>query len=254
MKKPNNVIYLPNNVLVNILKRLIDTGKYMKNLGHEPHVDRETFRKGQLMTQRILKAAVDLFLEKGYNQTSVREIAKRADTSIGNLYHHFPNKHEILKIIFIQMVKLLREQIYDIARLNLEPEVAFALDLRIGYTKTLEDPKLARMFHMVRTVPEIHNFSLENKKIRLNEFFGDRYTEREIDLLAISIQGLVDIFYQMRNEGDLPEDSTFLANYLVRNSLLLLGYPADEADRIMNDVEKQIDKGAIQPPMLNWSE
>jgi hypothetical protein len=65
---------------------------------------------------------------------------------------------------------------------------------------------------------------------------------------------LVDIFYQMRNEGDLPEDSTFLANYLVRNSLLLLGYPADEADRIMNDVEKQIDKGAIQPPMLNWSE
>jgi AcrR family transcriptional regulator len=222
----------------------------MDDLDRQFAGNRDTFRKGQLMQQRILSAAVYLFLEQGFSRTSVREIAKKANTSIGNLYHHFPNKHEILKIIFIQMVKRLRDQISDISKLDLAPEVAFALDLRLGYTKTLEDPQLARLFHMVRTVPDIHNYSLTNKKIRLNEFFGERFSEREIELLAISIQGIADSFFQQRNEGKLPEDAAFLADCIVRGCLLLLGYSPNEVGNIMTIVEEHITKGTVQPPTL----
>ena len=36
------------------------------------------------------------FLEKGYHQTGVRDIAKRAGVSLGNLYNHFSGKHAVL--------------------------------------------------------------------------------------------------------------------------------------------------------------
>ncbi len=36
------------------------------------------------------------FLEVGYHQTGMREISKRANVSLGNLYNHFDGKHDIL--------------------------------------------------------------------------------------------------------------------------------------------------------------
>ncbi len=36
------------------------------------------------------------FLERGYHQTGVRDIAARAGVSLGNLYNHFPGKHDVL--------------------------------------------------------------------------------------------------------------------------------------------------------------
>lgn len=45
---------------------------------------------------KILEAALICFLENGYHQTGVRDIAKRAGVSLGNLYNHFPGKHDVL--------------------------------------------------------------------------------------------------------------------------------------------------------------
>ncbi len=36
------------------------------------------------------------FQEQGYHQTGVRDIAARAGVSLGNLYNHFPGKHDVL--------------------------------------------------------------------------------------------------------------------------------------------------------------
>ncbi len=45
---------------------------------------------------QILEAAVICFLERGYHQTGVRDIAARAGVSLGNLYNHFRGKHDVL--------------------------------------------------------------------------------------------------------------------------------------------------------------
>lgn len=44
----------------------------------------------------ILEAAIACFIEKGFHQTGMRDIAARAGVSIGNLYNHFPGKHDFL--------------------------------------------------------------------------------------------------------------------------------------------------------------
>lgn len=43
----------------------------------------------------ILAAAEYLFSEQGYDAVSMSAIAKRADTSKPNIYHHFKNKHHL---------------------------------------------------------------------------------------------------------------------------------------------------------------
>ncbi len=44
---------------------------------------------------RILKAALELFVEQGYFNTNVPNISSRSKCSVGSIYHHFLNKEEI---------------------------------------------------------------------------------------------------------------------------------------------------------------
>lgn len=45
---------------------------------------------------RIVAKAVDLFYEKGFERTTVRDIAAATGILSGSLFHHFKNKQEIL--------------------------------------------------------------------------------------------------------------------------------------------------------------
>lgn len=48
----------------------------------------------------ILATALELFTERGYFNTSVHDIKKQAEVSIGSIYHHFGNKEAIAKALF----------------------------------------------------------------------------------------------------------------------------------------------------------
>lgn len=45
--------------------------------------------------ERILDAALELFVEQGYFNTNVPDISRRSKCSVGSIYHHFRNKEEI---------------------------------------------------------------------------------------------------------------------------------------------------------------
>jgi len=44
----------------------------------------------------IVKAAAECFIKKGFHQASVRDIARAAGISLGNLYNHFAGKDELI--------------------------------------------------------------------------------------------------------------------------------------------------------------
>lgn len=56
---------------------------------------RPTQPRSILTKEKILNAALALFCEKGYYQTTTNEIAKRAQVSIGSLYAYFQDKDTI---------------------------------------------------------------------------------------------------------------------------------------------------------------
>ncbi len=47
----------------------------------------------------ISSAALDVFLEKGYENTTMEAIAQRAGVSKGGLYHHFQSKDHVLLMV-----------------------------------------------------------------------------------------------------------------------------------------------------------
>jgi AcrR family transcriptional regulator len=49
--------------------------------------------------KEILKAAANLFSKKGYNNTTLEEIAVSAEFGIGTIYNYFANKEEIIRSI-----------------------------------------------------------------------------------------------------------------------------------------------------------
>ncbi len=70
--------------------------------------------------RKILEAAVMCFLEEGYHQTGVRDIAARAGVSLGNLYNHFPGKHDVL-IEIARMEKIDHEPFLKLLSANGDP-------------------------------------------------------------------------------------------------------------------------------------
>ncbi|MDJ0838875.1 MAG: TetR/AcrR family transcriptional regulator [Acidobacteriota bacterium] len=58
--------------------------------------------KSQRSKDSILQAALELFSSQGYKATSMKEIATRAELSIGRVYHHFTNKLEIFTLLLDQ--------------------------------------------------------------------------------------------------------------------------------------------------------
>jgi AcrR family transcriptional regulator len=50
----------------------------------------------KLTRHRLLVAASECFAEKGYQKTTIREIASNAGVTLGALYHHFKDKKELL--------------------------------------------------------------------------------------------------------------------------------------------------------------
>jgi AcrR family transcriptional regulator len=53
--------------------------------------------------ERILDVALDLFIEKGYDKTSLREIAEPLGFSKAALYYHFASKEDILMALHMRL-------------------------------------------------------------------------------------------------------------------------------------------------------
>lgn len=53
---------------------------------------------------RILASAQQLFVDKGFHNTSIPDIVTASGTSIGAVYHHFASKDELARVLHRQLV------------------------------------------------------------------------------------------------------------------------------------------------------
>ncbi|MEE2763107.1 MAG: TetR/AcrR family transcriptional regulator [Pseudomonadota bacterium] len=70
---------------------------------------------------RLLKEAARLFRDKGYERTTVRDLAAAVGIQSGSLFHHFRTKEEILKAVMVETIRLntaLMQAAMDAAKTN----------------------------------------------------------------------------------------------------------------------------------------
>ncbi len=85
--------------------------------------------------ERILDAALDLFIRKGYAETSLREIAAELGFSKAALYYHFESKQDILMALHMR-VHGVTDDVLPVLEAKADPGDVWAqlVDLLIGLT------------------------------------------------------------------------------------------------------------------------
>ena len=87
----------------------------------------------------ILRAAGRIFRERGFAETSMRDIAAAADLSVANLYHHFSGKDEILFFCQDRSLDLMLAAVAAARRLTGDPTVRLRQVLRAHGGAVLDD-------------------------------------------------------------------------------------------------------------------
>lgn len=64
--------------------------------------------------KQILRAAVEVFAERGFHRTRVSDIAKRAGVAYGLIYHYFDSKDDVLNSVFAENWAVFIKVLHDI--------------------------------------------------------------------------------------------------------------------------------------------
>src|SRR5450830_814625 len=86
--------------------------------------------KGHIRVAAILEAGVELFTEKGFDATTMTEIAARSGTAIASLYRFFPTKESVAEALLMNYVEHALASLAELAsqaRAMTPPELASAV-------------------------------------------------------------------------------------------------------------------------------
>jgi AcrR family transcriptional regulator len=182
-----------------------------------------TIRQKQKIETRnlILKTAKELFLDRGYEKTTMRDIAKKAGLGTGTAFTHFPDK-----------ISLLAATLYN----DIEKALSQAFESMPSNSSIVE-----MLVHSVRTIYEHFAKTPQLSKTLLKEtlFMQGSWGKRVDMQLQRSIELTQKIFEDLKSKGQLRVDSNceilalgVMSHYL---SILYWGLGQDM------EVEKQID-------------
>ncbi len=157
---------------------------------------------GKAATQeRILQAATALFLEQGYEQTTVAQVAERAGVSRATVFWHFSDKAGLFREAFNRLVEPFRRSI-DQGLEESDPEERLK-ELLTRYPDFIAEHREA-ILGFVRWAMEAQDFrrSLVDTLLDMHQRYIGAITETLAEIvpegedpraLAVALMGLIDI-------------------------------------------------------------
>jgi AcrR family transcriptional regulator len=106
----------------------------------------------------ILQVAEQLFAEEGFDGTSVRDIAKKANINIAMISYYFGSKEKLLEALVIFRIKAMSMHLENLYQENISP--LDKIDKLIAY--------YIQRVHQNRSIYQILHFELSNNKREIN--------------------------------------------------------------------------------------
>jgi len=105
--------------------------------------------------QEILRTAARLFQQRGYDATSMNDVAASLKLSKGGLYHHFQSKDEILFEIMDHAMEITEERVLAPVRIIADPEERLRALIRLHMEVVLSprDREITVMLHENHPLP-----------------------------------------------------------------------------------------------------
>lgn len=145
--------------------------------------------------QRVLDAALHLFVEQGITETSTAQIAKTAGVATGTLFHHFPSKQQLIESLYLDLKQQLvnsllldgsiqnQEQAFDVWRKAL----SWSCDNRLAFsffTLYYTTPFIEKSFRE-HALNSVFDFLMQFIKKQIE---ADCFVAAPTDFIAMHIQ------------------------------------------------------------------
>jgi len=162
----------------------------------------------------IGKAASRLFDEKGYLETSLKDISIAAKLSKGGIYHYFSNKHEILYFILDNYMDLLlgglEEELKDMTDNNSKIKFIMFRHLKL-YNKNV--PQAKALLIESHNLPRKYFKAIAEKQKKyaqisinvLSDLFQGAMQKDKLKAISYTLFGMCNsIMYWYNPEGPIP--------------------------------------------------
>jgi AcrR family transcriptional regulator len=118
--------------------------------------------------RRIYEAAMELFREKGFEQTTMRDIAAKAGVALGGAYYYFSSKDAIVLAFYGEMQQTSREaiQLALAGRKKLKDRIRCVLETRLKLLQPNRKFCAALFRHAPDSADPLSPFSDETRLIR----------------------------------------------------------------------------------------
>jgi AcrR family transcriptional regulator len=184
---------------------------------------------------RLLAAARKLFARQGYESTTMQQIVREADTSIGNAYFYFKNKEELLKTLLDEALRATWVRIDPVvASVEQGPaRIAVAVYANIMTLLTTEKEIGAAA---VNGAPAVVRHLIEITWERLVGLFRENFpdhTEKERVMCAVAVGGANRTAIEFSLAGIIKIPPRELAAYLLGWHLRALRLPPRQIDRVV---------------------
>jgi len=129
--------------------------------------------------QEILRTAARLFQQRGYDATSMNDVAAALKLSKGGLYHHFQSKDEILFEIMNHAMEITQERVLDPVRGIPDPEERLRALIRLHIEVVLSprDREITVMLHENHPLPPALRKRINARKKDYIHFLENLMTE-----------------------------------------------------------------------------
>ena len=170
--------------------------------------------------QEILRAAARLFQQRGYDATSMNDVAAALKLSKGGLYHHFQSKDEILFEIMNHAMEITQELVIAPVRRITGPEERLRALIRLHIEVVLSprDREITVMLHENHPLPPALRKRINTRKKEYIHFVEGLITDVQMNAQrerhakcavtpragAFALLGMINWIYQWyKPEGDL---------------------------------------------------
>jgi AcrR family transcriptional regulator len=166
--------------------------------------------------QEILRTAARLFQQRGYDATSMNDVAAALKLSKGGLYHHFQSKDEILFEIMNHAMEITQERVLAPVRGIADPEERLRTLIRLHIEVVLSprDREITVMLHENHPLPPVLRKRINTRKKEYVHFVENliaevqrvRHTKGAVTprAAAFALLGMVNWIYQWyKPEGNL---------------------------------------------------
>lgn len=110
-------------------------------------------KKGRETLNKILQASLEVIAEKGFMNTSVEDITRRAGIAYGLFYYYFKDKREVLE----ELVKRMNREMRYYLKINTSGYSSRIEMEKVGILKYLEWFNMNKKYHKAIIEAEVHD-------------------------------------------------------------------------------------------------